>query len=144
MALELKQQVKLTQQLVMTPQLQQAIKLLQLNRIELVDLVSTELQENPILDEISEFDEELEARKDARTAEAQAAEPPPRAETPDIDWESYLDTYSNLGYKPADYDEERPSLESTLVKKASLADHLMALLGKQPRRDARINAARHC
>ena len=39
MAIELKQQLRLTQQLVMTPQLQQAIKLLQLNRMELVGLV---------------------------------------------------------------------------------------------------------
>ena len=53
MALELKQQVRLSQQLVMTPQLQQAIKLLQLNRMELVNLVQEELQENPVLEELS-------------------------------------------------------------------------------------------
>ena len=44
MAIELKQQLKLTQQLVMTPQLQQAIKLLQLSRLELVDVVQQELK----------------------------------------------------------------------------------------------------
>jgi len=58
MALELKQQVKLTQQLVMTPQLQQAIKLLQLSRMELVGLVQHELEENPVLEEVIEGDEE--------------------------------------------------------------------------------------
>ena len=58
MALELKLQLKLQQQLVMTPQLQQAIKLLQLNRLELVNLVSQELQENPVLEEV-EGGEEL-------------------------------------------------------------------------------------
>src|SRR5262245_31254105 len=58
MALELKQQVKLTQQLVMTPQLQQAIKLLQLSRMELVGLVQNELEENPVLEEVAEGDEE--------------------------------------------------------------------------------------
>jgi RNA polymerase sigma-54 factor len=58
MALELKQQVKLTQQLVMTPQLQQAIKLLQLSRMELVGLVQHELEENPVLEEVAEGDEE--------------------------------------------------------------------------------------
>ena len=57
MALELKQQVKLTQQLVMTPQLQQAIKLLQLSRMELVGLVQQELQENPVLEETFDDDE---------------------------------------------------------------------------------------
>ena len=47
MALELRQQLKLSQQLVMTPQLQQAIKLLQLSRLELMDTVHQEMLENP-------------------------------------------------------------------------------------------------
>ena len=51
MALEIKQVQKLAQQLVMTPQLQQAIKLLQLSRVELEELISEELQENPALEE---------------------------------------------------------------------------------------------
>src|SRR5215216_2405150 len=51
MAMEMRQELKLTQQLVMTPQLQQAIKLLQLSRMELVDLVHEEMLENPILDD---------------------------------------------------------------------------------------------
>ena len=61
MAIELKQQLRLSQQLVMTPQLQQAIKLLQLSRLELVDLVQQELEENPVLEEALEGDEELPA-----------------------------------------------------------------------------------
>jgi len=51
MALELKQSLRLSQQLVMTPQLQQAIKLLQLSRTELVDMVREELLENPVLED---------------------------------------------------------------------------------------------
>src|SRR5688572_9850723 len=51
MALEIRQVQKLAQQLVMTPQLQQAIKLLQLSRVELEDMVTKELQENPALEE---------------------------------------------------------------------------------------------
>lgn len=51
MSLELRQGLKLTQQLVMTPQLQQAIKLLQLSRLELVQTVQQALQENPLLEE---------------------------------------------------------------------------------------------
>jgi len=58
MAIELKQQLKLSQQLVMTPQLQQAIKLLQLSRLELVNLVQQELQENPVLEETLDGEEE--------------------------------------------------------------------------------------
>jgi RNA polymerase sigma-54 factor len=51
MALEIRQVQKLAQQLVMTPQLQQAIKLLQLSRVELQEMISKELQENPTLEE---------------------------------------------------------------------------------------------
>lgn len=51
MALELRQQVKLSQQLVMTPQLQQAIKLLQLSRLELAETIQQEIELNPVLDE---------------------------------------------------------------------------------------------
>ncbi len=71
MALELKQQLRLSQQLVMTPQLQQAIKLLQLSRMELVNLVQKELQENPVLEEDAEGDEPA----DASAGEVQADPP---------------------------------------------------------------------
>jgi len=54
MALELKQNLKLTQQLVMTPQLQQAIKLLQLSRLEMLDMITQELEENPLLEEATD------------------------------------------------------------------------------------------
>ena len=49
MAFELKQNLKLSQQLIMTPQLQQAIKLLILSRQELVDTINQEIEENPLL-----------------------------------------------------------------------------------------------
>ena len=70
MALELKQHLKLSQQLVMTPQLQQAIKLLQLSRMELVGLVQKELQENPVLEETLEGDDD----RPSDTGEGPAAE----------------------------------------------------------------------
>ena len=60
MAMEMRQQMKLTQQLVMTPQLQQAIKLLQLSRLELQDVIQQELEENPVLDETLEIEEPKE------------------------------------------------------------------------------------
>ena len=53
MAFELRQNLKLSQQLIMTPQLQQAIKLLQLSRLELVETINQEMQENPLLEEVS-------------------------------------------------------------------------------------------
>src|SRR5437868_10326245 len=73
MALEIKQSLKLSQQLVMTPQLQQAIKLLQLNRMELQEVVTQEMMENPILEELSETPEG-EATPAPETDEA-AADP---------------------------------------------------------------------
>jgi len=48
--IELRQNLKLTQQLVMTPRLQLAIKMLALNNIELSDMIKQEISENPILD----------------------------------------------------------------------------------------------
>jgi len=77
--MEIRQQLKLTQQLVMTPQLQQAIKLLQLSRVELVDMVRDELLENPILEDSTEGSaeqvkpgsvegQEIEAGREAETS----------------------------------------------------------------------------
>ena len=51
MFLDLRQKQVLTHKLIMTPQLQQAIKLLQLSRVELVETVRQELAENPALEE---------------------------------------------------------------------------------------------
>ncbi len=57
MALEMKQSQQMRQELKMTPQLQQAIKLLQLSRHELVELVQQEMVENPLLEETAEGSE---------------------------------------------------------------------------------------
>ncbi|MCS6799084.1 MAG: RNA polymerase factor sigma-54 [Myxococcota bacterium] len=57
--MEIKQQLRLSQQLVMTPQLQQAIKLLQMSRMELIESVRQELLENPLLEEVSELSPEM-------------------------------------------------------------------------------------
>ena len=58
MGMEMRQELKLSQQLVMTPQLQQAIRLLQLSRMELAELVHDEMLENPILDDEMDLDNE--------------------------------------------------------------------------------------
>ena len=64
MAMEMRQELKLSQQLVMTPQLQQAIRLLQLSRMELADLVHEEMLENPILDDEMDLDQERSRERD--------------------------------------------------------------------------------
>jgi RNA polymerase sigma-54 factor len=70
MSIEIKQHLKLSQQLVMTPQLQQAIKLLQLSRMELVDMVRDEMLENPILEDSVES-----ANEQAKATQAELALP---------------------------------------------------------------------
>jgi RNA polymerase sigma-54 factor len=135
MAIEMRQQMKLSQQLVMTPQLQQAIKLLQLSRIELQDLVSQELEENPVLDESLE----LEEVKELDTLEMTEREAPPKEDTEvftevkageetlqEMDWATYLDSYNyNSGEQYYDDEDDRPSYENMLTKKTTLFDHLL-------------------
>ncbi|HEU0265973.1 MAG TPA: RNA polymerase factor sigma-54 [Geobacterales bacterium] len=135
MAIEMRQQMKLTQQLVMTPQLQQAIKLLQLSRVELQDLVRQELEENPILDESPELEEIKEQEQVERFEEEREPEPASEEFTEvtggeesskALDWESYLDGYrSSAGEQYYDDDDDRPSYENVLTRKGTLIDHLM-------------------
>jgi RNA polymerase sigma-54 factor len=140
MALEIRQVQKLAQQLVMTPQLQQAIKLLQLSRVELEEMVLKELQENPALEEGST--EEAESSEQPRSeapGEAVAAveelvvnrEPSAVDKIGTLDWQEYLDTHSNAmhGSLTAEAVSEDgdgpPSWENSLTKKSSLEDHLI-------------------
>ncbi|HEX7488079.1 MAG TPA: RNA polymerase factor sigma-54 [Anaeromyxobacteraceae bacterium] len=141
MSLELKQHLKMTQQLVMTPQLQQAIKLLQLSRMELVDLIRTEVTENPLLEEPAEGEEEARAEGSSPTEQAQEAAEPTHKEAEkneevkgeeganEIDWDQYLDHYQLQGHTaPSNRgmaDEEMPGYEATLTRKGDLVDHLV-------------------
>src|SRR2546422_5618050 len=79
MALEQKLNMRLTTRLVMTPSLQQAIKLLQLSKLELVEEIAQELVENPVLEEQDEVEVQAEAATDAGL-QAEAERPPAEAE----------------------------------------------------------------
>jgi RNA polymerase sigma-54 factor len=146
----MRQELKLSQQLVMTPQLQQAIKLLQLNRMELVELVREEMLENPVLEDDTEIAAEHSKERDAlggdadETAKIEAAGNTevaiPEGQLPDtaaevkgddhavneIDWENYLDHYTMAAPMPAyrPDNDELPSLEATLTRSTSLFEHL--------------------
>ena len=137
MALEIRQVQRLAQQLVMTPQLQQAIKLLQLSRVELEEMISQELQENPVLEESpADAPEESQTAKPEEDLPDLPEKPEPSRElsTADkigtLDWQEYLDTHSNslhgslTAEAGRDEDDGPPSWESTLTKKTSLEDHL--------------------
>ena len=129
MALEIKQSPKLVQQLVITPQLQQAIKLLQLTRVELVDLIQNEIKENPLL-EVSELDEEDDAKGSHQTKELEQKEKTAEVKgegegSDDFDWESYLENYNMASYRGSLDREDKPSFENFIFKKTTLVDHLM-------------------
>jgi RNA polymerase sigma-54 factor len=140
MGLELKQHLKMTQQLVMTPQLQQAIKLLQLSRMELVDLIRTEVTENPLLEGADDPEEEpvqsgdspAEVADHEATPEHKEAEKAQEVKGEDganeIDWDQYLDHYQLQGHTaPSNRnlsDEELPGYEATLTRKTDLFGHL--------------------
>jgi RNA polymerase sigma-54 factor len=140
MALEIRQVQKLAQQLVMTPQLQQAIKLLQLSRIELQEMVTTELQENPVLEEVpaSEVENPEQSRAEPQPgASEQVEEPILNRELSAVDkigtldWQEYIDTHSNSMHGSltaeaiSEDGEGPPSWENSLTKKTSLEDHLI-------------------
>lgn len=126
MALELKQQLKLSQQLLMTPQLQQAIKLLQLSRLELVETVQRELLENPFLEEMEE-DIPVQREAENRTS---GEENLFEKENPSMaDWEDYLGELSSLpklaGVREYELSEEISSLEARHAARPTLESHLM-------------------
>ncbi|MGO9567063.1 MAG: RNA polymerase factor sigma-54 [Desulfomonilaceae bacterium] len=132
MALEIKQQLRQTQQLVMTPQLQQAIKLLQYNHLEVIDAVEQELKENPLL-EASSFDEpfseegESEVRNDLNSLEDLTREPerPDQGDIFDVDWENYLESYGG-DYSPAQKDfADRPPIENMVSYQETLFQYLL-------------------
>lgn len=134
MALEIKQTPKLAQQLVITPQLQQAIKLLQLTRMELIDLIQEEMKENPLLEEAEPTEDVETALYDGETPE-KPVEDSAKEVTPelgkegdfreDFDWDSYLDNIDFSPYRASADSEDRPSFENFLTRRTNLTDHLM-------------------
>ena len=129
MAMEMKMNLnlKMSQKLVMTPMLQQAIKLLPLARLELAQLVRQEIIENPVLEELLEEENEQDSNqeesgpKEDITPEAEQDTTPQDQE---IDWDSYFQDNIDRGMSIESY-AEKPSIEATYKKEATLADHLM-------------------
>lgn len=144
----------------MTPQLQQAIKLLQLNRMELQEVVTQEMMENPILEELTDTpdgesttSDEMKAENpadpesDQRREEESYIAPTTKEEQlvagkDDFNWESYVEEFnSNSSSAPSmrEINEELPSFENILTKTTSIEDHLawqlsMAALTDQERK----------
>jgi len=131
--LKLQMQLKQTQQLVMTPQLQQAIKLLQLSRMELLEMVNQELLENPVLDEAETTEapgsfsidrpetppEEKDRKESDREEEVHILSIPDNI----ADWEQYLESNQNLPYFIRE-EQEKPQFEAMVSRPETLSEHL--------------------
>ena len=128
MALELRQQMKLAQQLVMTPQLQQAIKLLQLSRVELLETVQQEMLENPFLEEFSSNDEAAD-QAPAEQRERIEEDAYDRELAKDASWEDYLGEFASTprGSQSREFEaaEEISPLEARYAAKPTLEGHLL-------------------
>ena len=128
MALQQKLQAGLSQRLILTPSLQQAIKLLPMTTLELMDMLNQEVVENPLLEEVST--EEMQQADAEAQVEKSDPDPEPATEKQDTwndaDYEYFFGDYLDDGYRPRIPREikELPPIENTLSTTSSLADHL--------------------
>ena len=133
MELGLQQSLILTQQLVMTPQLQQAIKLLQLSRLELAEMIQQEMEQNPALEEAG-----LEELSDKKITALESDIPAPEKEMrakevtieekirPDMDWDNYINEYNSTGRTYTESESvQAPNYEAFTSEKKTLEDHLL-------------------
>lgn len=142
-------QMRQTQRLVMTPKLQQALKLLQVPTLELQQILKQEILQNPMLEEVDEIEEDAEIRadehdSDAETpADAPSSETEPRAEEeprqevlseeapadkePDESWDDYFRDGFDLGYNRTE-DQQEEFYERVPIAQASYVDKLMSQL----------------
>src|SRR5579863_8219299 len=141
--LQHKLSVKLSQRQILTPGLVQMVSVLALNKLELKDMITAEMVENPVLEEledavplIDDVGRREEERDRVSSATAQQEEAPiPAADKKDpfdeIDFGSFFQEYLDPGFRsPGDMEEiERPSFENFLSKPGNLTDHLMWQLG---------------
>jgi RNA polymerase sigma-54 factor len=134
MAISQKLHTKLVQKLILTPSLQQAIKLLPMSTLELKDLLNNEMVENPMLEE--------QPLEEQQAAETQTTEEKPAEDKPEVqrgdnwddaDYQYFFGEYLDDGYRPRTPSEvkELPPIENTLSSTSSLSDHLSWQLSLQ-------------
>lgn len=110
-----------TQKLIMTPELRQAIQILQFNNVELTDYINKQLEVNPFLEAVE--------KSDASSNDEQVTE---SKDNDELDWRELAERYDDFSYKTYERntdDENKQSFESYTSKKLSLKDHLMVQLG---------------
>ncbi len=136
MAIKMSQGLKQSQSLMITPQLQQAIKLLTLTHLEMTTLISQEMVENPMLEEIDgEMDHgDVESSRDEMDAQEATAD---NFSGPELiegakdtfDWDSYSESFnttssSSPNMKESQSPDDMPSYENMVSKAQSLQEHL--------------------
>jgi RNA polymerase sigma-54 factor len=149
--MKLRLDLRLSQKLIMTPQLQQAIKLLQLSRLELQQTLTQHLMENPLLEELQAEVEEVEPQATDEWEQERKTETPSTSEVAEAEegksensseeatsWEEYFDGDRRSGDTeyPSSSQDDFPSYDQTVVKPQSLEDHLAWQLGLSGLTDA--------
>jgi RNA polymerase sigma-54 factor len=132
MAIQQKLHTKLVQKLILTPSLQQAIKLLPMSTLELADLLNQEMVENPLLEEVPT--EELQPAEQPQPEKQEAQPATEKADTwDDADYDYFFGDYLDDGYRSRTPSEvkELPPIENTLSTAGSLSDHLLWQLSLQ-------------
>jgi RNA polymerase sigma-54 factor len=137
MAIKISQGMKQQQSLAMTPQLQQAIKLLTLTHLEMTNVIAEEMVENPMLEELGgesdsndTADNESSAEMDVKEAKAEDfSEAPLLKEKDDFDWDSYADSFTSNGSSAPNMannsdPDDMPSYENMISKGMTLSEHL--------------------
>jgi RNA polymerase sigma-54 factor len=131
--------LKVSQRQILTPGLVQMVSVLALNKLELKDMINSEMVENPVLEEL---EDSVPLVDDVSRREEEREQPAPAEENPitavekkdpfeEIDFGSFFQEYLDPGYRsPGEMEEiERPSFENFLSKPTNLTDHLMWQLG---------------
>ncbi len=140
--LQPKLNLKVSQKQILTPGLVQMVSVLALNKLELADMITAELTENPVLEELDDsvpLLDEVSAREEKMERDSSVTnqeEPQPvTAEEKDpfdeIDFGSFFSEYLDPGLRTSIEMEEseKPSFENFLSKPTTLTDHLMWQLG---------------
>jgi RNA polymerase sigma-54 factor len=119
---------RLSQRLILTPSLQQAIKLLPLTTLELAEVLEQEVMENPLLEEVpveeTKTNEELAQEAQDAPAERERAEDPLKEIEVERFFEDYFDDGGERRVRPAELPEV-PPIENTLTESPDLYDHLL-------------------
>ena len=135
--------LKVSQRQILTPGLVQMVSVLALNKLELRDMINTEMVENPVLEELEDavpllddVDRKQETRDQPPVEESPTAAADKKDPFEEIDFGSFFQDYLDPGYRSQRESEEveRPSFENFLSKPSNLTDHLTWQLGSIPTR----------